>query len=58
MLSCQRTEYREVDCGFGYGGAVKKNVKRWEKEKVVELELGKFFVRMKSYYIITYKLYP
>ena len=57
MLSCQRTEYRAVDCGSGYGGAVKKNVKRWEKEKVVELELGKFFVRMKSYYI-TYKFYP
>lgn len=23
VLSCQRTEYREVDCGSGYGGAVK-----------------------------------
>lgn len=23
VLSCQRTEHRAVDCGFGYGGAVK-----------------------------------
>ena len=33
MLSCQRTEHRAVDRGPGYGGSVKKNVKRWEKEK-------------------------
>ena len=57
MLFRQRTEYRAVDCGSGYGGAVKKNVKRWEKEKVVELESDRFFVRMKSCYI-TYKLNP
>ena len=33
VLSCQRTEHRAVDRGPGYGGSVKKNVKRWEKEK-------------------------
>ena len=40
MLSCQRTEYRAVELGSGYGGAVKKNVKRWEKMEKEKVESG------------------
>ena len=41
MLSCQRTEYRAVELGSGYGGAVKKNVKRREKMEKEKGESGR-----------------
>jgi hypothetical protein len=41
VLSCQRTEYRAVELGSGYGGAVKKNVKRWEKMEKEKGESGR-----------------